>query len=161
VRCPKCGVDEDRVVDSRQSREGDVIRRRRECASCALRFTTYERIEVTLPLIIKRDGRREPWSREKLMAGLRRACEKRPVPYASIVAIAERIEAALIERGDDEVTSLAVGERVMQELQLVDEVAWLRFASVYRSFADIGEFLHEARRLHGSAGDGDSEPGAP
>ena len=147
MRCPRCGHVDDKVIDSRQSREGDLIRRRRECLECGVRFTTYERLEIALPMVVKRDGRREGFSREKLLAGVRRACEKRPVGHDALTALAERVEAELMERGDPEVSAQEVGDRVMAQLQQLDQVAWLRFASVYRSFQDIGEFLAAADRL--------------
>jgi transcriptional repressor NrdR len=147
MRCPRCGHLEDRVIDSRQSREGDSIRRRRECESCSARFTSYERIEQPVPLIIKRDDRREPYLREKLLAGLRRACEKRPISIDTIEALADRVELRLGEFGAAEVPSRSLGDIVMEELEQLDQVAWLRFASVYRSFQEVGEFLRAAERL--------------
>lgn len=147
MRCPRCGHLEDRVIDSRQSREGDSIRRRRECEGCGARFTSYERIEQPVPLIIKRDGRREAYLRDKLIAGLRRACEKRPVSSDAIEALADRVEARLAETGDPEVPSRLLGDVVMAELEQLDQVAWLRFASVYRSFQEVGEFFQAAERL--------------
>lgn len=147
MRCPRCGHLEDRVIDSRQSREGDSIRRRRECEGCGTRFTSYERIEQPVPLIVKRDGRREAYLRDKLIAGLRRACEKRPVPMDAIEALADRVESRLGETGDAEVPSRLLGDVVMAELEQLDQVAWLRFASVYRSFQEVGEFFQAAERL--------------
>ncbi len=147
MRCPRCGHLEDRVIDSRQSREGDSIRRRRECEGCGARFTSYERIEQPVPLIIKRDGRREAYQRDKLLAGLRRACEKRPVSSDAIEALVDRVEARLAETGDPEVPSRTLGDVVMAELETFDQVAWLRFASVYRSFQEVGEFFQAAARL--------------
>jgi transcriptional repressor NrdR len=156
MRCPRCGHLEDRVIDSRQSREGDSIRRRRECESCSARFTSYERIEQPVPLIIKRDDRREPYLREKLLAGLRRACEKRPISIDTIEALADRVELRLAELGTAEVPSRTLGDLVMEELEQLDQVAWLRFASVYRSFKDAAEFAREldALRARGAGGDG-------
>lgn len=163
MRCPRCGHLEDRVIDSRQSREGDSIRRRRECEGCGARFTSYERIEQPVPLIIKRDGRREAYLRDKLVAGLRRACEKRPVSSDAIEALVDRVEARLAEIGDPEVPSRTLGDVVMAELERLDQVAWLRFASVYRSFQEVGEFFQAAERLRLSgqadaAASADEEP---
>jgi transcriptional repressor NrdR len=163
MRCPRCGHLEDRVIDSRQSREGDSIRRRRECEGCGARFTSYERIEQPVPLIIKRDGRREAYLRDKLVAGLRRACEKRPVSSDAIEALVDRVEARLAELGDPEVPSRTLGDVVMAELERLDQVAWLRFASVYRSFQEVGEFFQAAERLRLSgqadaAASADEEP---
>lgn len=158
MRCPRCGHLEDRVIDSRQSREGDSIRRRRECEGCGARFTSYERIEQPVPLIIKRDGRREAYLRDKLVAGLRRACEKRPVSSDAIEALVDRVEARLAELGDPEVPSRTLGDVVMAELERLDQVAWLRFASVYRSFQEVGEFFQAAERLRLS---GQADAAAP
>lgn len=158
MRCPRCGHLEDRVIDSRQSREGDSIRRRRECEGCGARFTSYERIEQPVPLIIKRDGRREAYLRDKLVAGLRRACEKRPVSSDAIEALVDRVEARLAELGDPEVPSRTLGDVVMAELERLDQVAWLRFASVYRSFQEVGEFFQAAERLRLS---GQADSAAP
>ncbi|MBI2372288.1 MAG: transcriptional repressor NrdR [Deltaproteobacteria bacterium] len=148
MRCPFCASADLKVIDSRASRDGKAIRRRRECLGCHKRFTTYERVEETLlPLIVKRDGRREPYDRGKVIGGLQKACEKRPVSITVIEKIADRIEQALQETGEREVPSTEIGERIMQELHALDEVAYVRFASVYRQFKDINEFLDEARRL--------------
>lgn len=149
MRCPRCGHLDDRVVDSRQSREGDSIRRRRECLECAHRFTTYEQVEVILPMIVKRDGRREAYQREKLLAGLRRAVQKRPVATETLTAVVERIERGLAADGDREVESRRIGDALIKELRALDGVAWLRFASVYYSFQDISEFLAQAGREAG------------
>lgn len=158
MRCPRCGHLEDRVIDSRQSREGDSIRRRRECEGCGARFTSYERIEQPVPLIVKRDGRREAYLRDKLIAGLRRACEKRPVPMDAIEALADRVESRLGETGDAEVPSRLLGDVVMAELEQLDQVAWLRFASVYRSFQEVGEFFQAAERLRLAQAASDAGP---
>ena len=147
MKCPFCRDLENKVIDSRLSKEGDVIRRRRECLHCARRFTTYERAEEALPFVVKKDGRREVFDRMKIVAGLKRACEKRPVGIEAIEDIVERIERALQERGDKEVPSSVVGEAVMRELHGLDKVAYVRFASVYRSFQDIGEFMAELEQL--------------
>jgi transcriptional repressor NrdR len=135
------------VVDSRVTGAGDVIRRRRECESCASRFTTYERVEEVLPLVVKKDGRREPFDRRKVLAGLRKACDKRAVPLERLEAVVESIERALTESGDKEVSAKTVGEKVITELRKVDEIAYIRFASVYRSFRDIEEFRAELETL--------------
>ncbi len=145
MRCPQCQHLEDRVIDSRTTREGRAIRRRRECLACAFRFTTYENTENPALLVVKRDGRREPFSREKLFAGIAKACEKRPVPAARIEEIVDRIEGELVPRAEAE--SREIGERVMSALASVDEVAYVRFASVYRQFQDVNQFIEEIRDL--------------
>ena len=145
MKCPSCGHLEDKVIDSRSAREGQVIRRRRECLQCKRRFTTYETLESTPLLVIKKDGRREPFSREKILNGILRACEKRPIPAEKIHDIVDAIENDLVRQGVDEVQSSVVGERVMEELHRLDEVAYVRFASVYRHFKDLNEFLEELR----------------
>ena len=143
MRCPFCRDPENKVIDSRESHEGLVIRRRRECLSCKRRFTTYERIEELLPLIVKKDGRREAFDREKVLAGLKKACEKRPVPVEKIEELVTSIERRLQELGEKEVPSTTIGALVMEKLPALDEVAYVRFASVYRSFRDIAEFMSE------------------
>ena len=150
MRCPFCQHVEDRVIDSRLSKEGDIIRRRRECAQCQRRFTTYERVEETLPLVIKKDGRREVFDRGKILAGLHRACEKRPISVEVLEKLVERIEQRLQEMGDREIQSRVIGEQIMKELQSLDEVAYVRFASVYRHFSDITEFMEEIKKLAAS-----------
>lgn len=150
MRCPFCGADEDRVVDTRSSQEGRAVRRRRECESCGKRFTTYESIELFPRQVVKRDGRREPYDRQKLLFGIVTACTKRPVNIDTIEAIVERIEQRLEESGRVEVESRWLGEQVMQELQEADEVAYVRFASVYRQFKDVTEFMNELRGLRES-----------
>lgn len=147
VKCPFCRDVENKVIDSRLSKEGDVIRRRRECLHCARRFTTYERAEEAFPAVVKKDGRREPYDRMKIVAGLKRACEKRPVGIEQIEGAVDGIERALQERGEKEVPSSLIGEAVMRELHGIDKVAYVRFASVYRSFEDIGEFMEELQAL--------------
>lgn len=147
MRCPYCQQGDDRVVDSRESSDGDVIRRRRECVSCRRRFTTYERIDVVMPLVVKKDGRREPWDRGKLEAGLLKACEKRPVAADAIDHAAALIERGIQERGVREVSSADIGEQVMERLRDLDEVAFVRFASVYRSFRDVAEFQRTVESL--------------
>ncbi len=147
MRCPFCRDLDNRVVDSRLAKEGEVIRRRRQCGRCGRRFTTHERVEVTLPVVVKKDGRREPIERAKIVNGLRRACEKRPVSSDTIAAVADRIERQLQERAESEVTSREIGEAVMRELHALDAVAYVRFASVYRSFGDVHEFMRELEDL--------------
>jgi transcriptional repressor NrdR len=138
---------DDRVIDSRLSKDGDMIRRRRECSHCQRRFTTYERVEETLPLVIKKDGRRETFDRGKILAGLQRACEKRPISVEVLEKLIDRIEQRLQDAGEREVHSREIGEQIMQQLQNLDEVAYVRFASVYRSFKDVNEFMNEVKEL--------------
>jgi len=147
MRCPFCQHFDDRVIDSRLSKDGDMIRRRRECSHCQRRFTTYERVEETLPLVIKKDGRREAFDRGKILAGLHKACEKRPISVTVLEKLIERIEQRLQDAGEREVHSREIGEQIMQELQNLDEVAYVRFASVYRSFKDVNEFMNEVKEL--------------
>ncbi len=147
MKCPFCHDLENRVIDSRLTKDGGIIRRRRECFQCKRRFTTYERVEETLPMVVKKDGRREVFDRQKIISGLKRACEKRPVSIAAIEQVADRIEQALQERGDKEVASSVIGETIMRELHKLDKVAYVRFASVYRSFKDVGEFMRELEDL--------------
>lgn len=147
MRCPFCQNMDDRVIDSRLSKDGDLIRRRRECSHCQRRFTTYERVEETLPLVIKKDGRRETFDRGKILAGLQRACEKRPISVEVLEKMIDRIEQRLQDAGEREVHSREIGEQIMQELQNLDEVAYVRFASVYRSFKDVNEFMNEVKEL--------------
>ena len=147
MRCPFCGADEDRVVDTRSSQEGRAVRRRRECEACGKRFTTYEAVELFPRQVVKRDGRREPYDRQKLLLGIVTACTKRPVNIDTIEAAVDRIEQRLEESGRVEVDSSWLGEQVMNELQEVDEVAYVRFASVYRQFKDVTEFMDELRGL--------------
>ncbi len=147
MRCPFCQEPENKVIDSRESHEGSVIRRRRECLQCKRRFTTYERVEELTPLIVKKDGRREAFDRDKILAGLKKACEKRPVSVDQLEGVITEIEQRLQENGDKEVQSSTVGEEVMRRLQRLDEVAYVRFASVYRSFRDIAEFMSELKEL--------------
>jgi transcriptional repressor NrdR len=151
MRCPYCGKPEDRVVDSRAVDDGHVIRRRRECRSCGRRFTTYERREEVPVLVIKKDGTRQPFSREKIIKGIVTACEKRPVSHDDIVALVTKIERDLGGTYEGEFPSRAIGERVMAALKELDEVAYIRFASVYRSFRDVGEFMDELHKLMGPA----------
>ena len=147
MKCPFCHDLENRVIDSRLTKDGGVIRRRRECFHCKRRFTTYERVEEMLPMVVKKDGRRELFDRLKVVAGLKKACEKRPVSIAAIEQTADRIEQALQERGEKEVPSSVIGEAIMRELHKLDKVAYVRFASVYRSFKDVGEFMRELEDL--------------
>ena len=153
MRCPACGHQEDRVIDSRSTREGRAIRRRRECLACAHRFTTYEYVEVTTLQVVKKDSRREEFNREKLISGIKRACEKRPVSATDIEELVDRIESDLTRQGP-EVMSRQVGERVMEELQRLDEVAYVRFASVYRHFKDVNQFMEEIQGLMKAGGEG-------
>ena len=154
MKCPFCSFEDTRVVDSRLGREGNNIRRRRECIECERRFTTYERIEETLPLVIKKDGRREPFDRQKIIGGMQRACEKRPVSIATIEQAVDRLEQHFQESGEKEIESSRIGEYIMQSLQTIDEVAYVRFASVYRQFRDINEFMAELKDIlaRGAAG---------
>jgi transcriptional repressor NrdR len=147
MRCPKCGKVEDKVIDSRASREGATIRRRRECLACGHRFTTYEEIERGNLMVLKRDARHEEFSREKLLAGIRKACQKRPVTPEQIEEVAERIVTDLSSEYDREVPAAAIGERVMAELRVLDPVAYVRFSSVYRRFEDAGEFVEAVKKL--------------
>ncbi len=147
MRCPFCQHIEDRVIDSRLSKEGDMIRRRRECAGCQRRFTTYERVEETVPLVIKKDGRREVFDRNKILSGLHKACEKRPISVDVLEKLVDRIQQRLQDGGEREVLSRVIGEQIMEELQSLDEVAYVRFASVYRSFKDVNEFMNEVKEL--------------
>ncbi len=147
MRCPFCQHLDNKVIDSRLARDGDVIRRRRECLRCEKRFTTYERIEEVMPQVVKKDGRREPFDRQKIVAGIQRACEKRPVSADAIEDVVRRIEAELQESGEREVPSSRIGERVMAALKALDEVAYVRFASVYRRFQDLNDFMAELQGL--------------
>jgi transcriptional repressor NrdR len=147
MRCSKCGCQEDKVIDSRTSREGATIRRRRECMSCGHRFTTYEEIENEAITVVKRDDRREPFSREKLYSSLKIACQKRPISPKTLEEIVDKIAQEIGDKYDREVPSMAIGERVMEALRGVDQVAYVRFASVYRRFDEPTEFVQEVERL--------------
>ena len=147
MKCPYCGHLSDKVVDSRESKEGDVIRRRRECLECTRRFTSYERIDEIPYMVVKKDGRRERFDRQKLVGGLLKACEKRPVRVSALEAVADRIEASLQDRPDREISTTESRAQVMAELKQLDKVAFVRFASVYRNFRDIDEFTHELNEL--------------
>lgn len=147
MRCPFCAHQESKVIDSRVSTSGDVIRRRRECEACQRRFTSRERVEDVLPVVVKKDGVREPFDREKVLRGVRLACNKRPVAMARVETFIDELERELIESEAKEVASKEIGERVMRLLREVDEVAYVRFASVYRSFRDIEEFRSELEKM--------------
>ena len=147
MRCPYCKSDNDRVIDSRASADGFAIRRRRLCAECQRRYTTYERAESTPLRVIKKAGEREEFAREKLLSGLRKACEKRPISTEQIEQVVDRIERQCVEAFDKEVPSKVIGDLVMKELQTLDQVAYVRFASVYREFKDASQFLDELRRM--------------
>jgi len=145
--CPFCGHSDDRVVDSREVRDGSEIRRRRECAACGRRFTTYERVDELPATVVKRDGRRESFDREKLLNGLLRACEKRPVARRSLVEIVDEVESTMAAREVREMSSEEIGNLVIERLRRLDQVAYVRFASVYRRFEDISQFMDELRGL--------------
>ncbi len=147
MKCPFCQHDDTKVVDSRLGKEGNNVRRRRECPACERRFTTYERVEEILPWVIKKDGRREAFDRSKIISGMQRACEKRPISVEQIEAMVDRLERRFQECGDKEIAASLIGEAVMDSLQVVDEVAYVRFASVYRQFKDINEFMVELTDL--------------
>jgi transcriptional repressor NrdR len=147
VRCPACGSEGDKVVDSRSVRDGLGVRRRRECSACRHRYTTYEVVEQTPVLVIKKDGRREPYSRDRLLGGLVKACEKRPISRQQLEDVTDEVERAVFGDGRSEVRSRDIGEAVMNRLQSLDEVAYVRFASVYRSFRDVNQFMDELRAL--------------
>ena len=147
MKCPFCDELEDKVVDSRMAKEGEVIRRRRECLACRRRYTTYERVEEILPMVVKKDGRRESFDRTKILAGLKKACEKRPISTATIEDVTDRIEKRIQEMGETEIESRIVGEELMKELHQLDQVAYVRFASVYREFKDIDQFMDELKTL--------------
>ncbi|MFQ5587163.1 MAG: transcriptional regulator NrdR [Thermodesulfobacteriota bacterium] len=147
MKCPYCSHLEDKVIDSRLSQDGDVTRRRRECIQCGKRYTTYERVEESTPLVIKKDGSREPFDRTKILNGILKACEKRPVGIEAIESAVDRLERSFLDAGEREVGSSVIGEAIMEELKGLDEVAYVRFASVYREFRDINEFMSELKDL--------------
>ena len=147
MKCPYCGNLENKVVDSRLNKEYTTTRRRRLCEDCGRRFTTYERLEVTLPMLVKKDGRRESWDRAKVVHGLKVACEKRPVSMSRIEAFVDSLEMEFQDMGEREITTDLVGERVMDGLRDIDEVAYVRFASVYRQFKDLNEFMDELKNV--------------
>ena len=141
MKCPFCGHAQDRVLETRDLKDGDGIRRRRECLSCKSRFSTIETLSISYPLIVKKDSRREPFAKEKVLKGLQAACQKRPIPQAELEALVERIGNWVLSRGEKEITSRQIGVRVMGELKKLDDVAYVRFASVYRTFRDVQEFV--------------------
>ena len=147
MRCPYCHSTNNKVIDSRPSREANAIRRRRECLNCSRRFTTYEQVEETMPLIIKKDGRRESYQRPKISEGIKKACEKRPVSIDAIENFLDQLEREMLESGQREIPSTWIGEKVMNQLRQWDEVAFVRFASVYRHFTDATDFMNEIRQL--------------
>ena len=149
MRCPMCGHKEDKVVDSRATAEESAVRRRRECLKCGKRFTTYEYVEDVSLLVIKKDGRREAWDRKKVLAGIIRACEKRPVSVEKMEEVVTQVEHAIQKKSDREVQASRVGELVMEKLKLIDDVAYVRFASVYRQFKDVGQFMVELKDILG------------
>ncbi len=147
MNCPFCGYKKDRVIDSRESKEGDVIRRRRQCLSCERRFTTYERIDEVPYMVIKKDGRREKFDRQKVLAGLLRAVEKRPVGMGKLAEIVDEVEGRLVESPEREISTTEIGEMLMERLRTLDKIAYVRFASVYRDFQDVEAFLSEVKEL--------------
>jgi transcriptional repressor NrdR len=147
MRCPKCGSSQDKVIDSREAREGHSIRRRRECMKCGFRFTTYEIVEREELRVVKRNGARQPFNRDKLMSGLVKACEKRPVNMEQLEQLVDDIAGELEEEGYREIPSTVIGAKVMQRLEQIDHVAYVRYASVYRQFEDVGEFINEIKGL--------------
>lgn len=147
MTCPFCGHREDKVIDSRESKEGDVIRRRRQCLACERRFTTYERSDEIPFMVVKKDGRREKFDRQKVLNGLLKACEKRPVSMGKLAEIVDSVETALVESVDREISTTQVGELLMTALQSLDKIAYVRFASVYRDFQDVEAFLNELKHL--------------
>jgi transcriptional repressor NrdR len=147
MRCPKCGCQDDKVIDSRSSREGATIRRRRECIGCAHRFTTYEEVERTGLQVLKRDGRREEFSKEKLLSGLKKACQKRPISLKVIEDLVERMVIEITDKYEREVPADVIGQLVMEGLRATDDVAYVRFASVYRRFQEATDFVHEVKKL--------------
>ena len=147
MNCPFCGHREDKVIDSRESKEGDVIRRRRQCLGCERRFTTYERSDEIPYMVVKKDGRREKFDRQKVLAGLLKACEKRPVPMTKLAEVVDSVEAKLAETADREITTTEIGEMIMDRLRNLDKIAYVRFASVYRDFQDVEAFLNELKNL--------------
>lgn len=147
MKCPFCGHNEDKVVDSRESNEFDAIRRRRECLKCGKRFTTYERIEEIPLMVVKKDGRREPFDRKKILSGLVKACEKRPVAVEKLELLVDEIERELLRQDEKEISSRRVGEIIMGKLPAIDEIAYVRFASVYREFRDINQFMQTLKQM--------------
>ena len=147
MKCPYCGKARNKVIDSRLSKDSTVIRRRRECLECRKRFTTYERVEEILPMVVKKDGRREPFSRQKVLEGMKKACQKRPISMNELEAFVDQLEKSFQESGEKEIPSTVIGERVMAKLHELDDVAFVRFASVYRRFQDINDFMKELKDL--------------
>ena len=147
MKCPFCGHPENKVIDSRISKDGKAVRRRRECLGCSKRFTTYEYVEDVLPMVVKKDGRREQFDRQKILTGIKKACEKRPISMDDIDRLVENVEQACQEAQNEEISSTLIGEKIMQELKTFDGVAYVRFASVYRQFRDVGEFMSELKDL--------------
>jgi transcriptional repressor NrdR len=147
MTCPFCGHKQDRVIDSRESKEGDVIRRRRQCEGCERRFTTYERSDEIPYMVVKKDGRREKFDRQKVLSGLLKACEKRPVPMAKLAEVVDAVESKLADSADRELSTTDIGEMLMDKLKHLDKIAYVRFASVYRDFQDVEAFLNELKNL--------------
>jgi len=147
MKCPFCGHTENKVIDSRISKDGKAVRRRRECLNCSKRFTTYEYVEDVLPMVVKKDGRREQFDRQKILNGIKKACEKRPISMESIDKLVENVEQYCQEMQVEEISSTVIGEKIMDELKAFDGVAYVRFASVYRQFRDVGEFMSELKDL--------------
>ena len=147
MKCPFCGFENDKVVDSRESKEGESIRRRRECLKCEKRFTTYERIDEIPYMVVKKDGRREKFERQKILNGVLRACEKRPISMGKMEQIVNEVEQYVVDSPERERTTSDIGELIMDRLKLIDKVAYIRFASVYRDFKDVDEFRSELERL--------------
>lgn len=147
MKCPFCGNIDDKVIDSRMSKDGDVIRRRRECLACERRFTSYEKVDDILPVVEKKDGRREQYERSKILTGLQKACEKRPIAYDTLVSATDDIEKSILSLGEKEIKSTFIGEQIMEKLKSLDKVAYVRFASVYREFKDVNEFMDEVKTL--------------
>lgn len=147
MNCPFCGFKEDRVIDSRESKEGDVIRRRRECLQCLRRFTTYERIDEVPYMVVKKDGRREKFDRQKVLSGLLKACEKRPVSMTKLAELVDEVESRLAEKVDREISTSEIGELLSERLVTLDKIAYVRFASVYRDFQDVEAFFSELKDL--------------
>jgi transcriptional repressor NrdR len=159
MKCPFCGHLEDKVVDSRLSTDGEAIRRRRECEKCGKRFTSYERVEEIMPMVVKKDGRREPYDRQKVLGGLKKACEKRPISIEVLESMVDEIEKKLLDGAQKEVSTSQIGEEMMKRLQDLDKVAYVRFASVYRDFKDIDEFVSELTELLGPEKKGQKKAG--
>jgi|ERR1051326_8134295 len=147
MTCPFCGHKQDRVIDSRESKEGDVIRRRRQCEKCERRFTTYERSDEIPYMVVKKDGRREKFDRQKILTGLLKACEKRPVPMSKLAEVVDAVESRLADSLDRELSTTDIGEMLMEKLKQLDKIAYVRFASVYRDFQDVEAFLNELKNL--------------